>query len=393
MPYLMVKNLYLKIGKLLNKNILIILSSLFLFQGCSTIMGLLGKKSISDPNDPDFLNRVQELKSEYREGNLKALDELIEVYEDSDLHPNLRVAAGKTLANTQHPRALHTISEMVANTTALDYTLLNESINMLGMFSENPKAADALVRSMHKMEEKTNETHITLVKNLNRVRTKDQILALLDLYEVAKSNMSRTEKLLTETLGAIGSDQVVPVLTSIAKDPKINIGIRNKAVEILGKKNPDEVAIAFAELLGDPNTNLEVREFAINTMKGVKEENLVLALLNTYNSGKTQYYSLLNTMLEALGEFDDPEVKTAVLEIAKSSDYPIQIRKKAIDNLSAFNDPSVVKSLLPLLQKKDNYIFYENIIDMVYELGEEKKNAELVRRMAYKAHFSRREHE
>ena len=94
-----------------------------------------------------------------------------------------------------------------------------------------------------------------------------------------------------------------------------------------------------------------------------------------------------------MGEFDDPEVKTAVLEIAKSNDYPIQIRKKAIDNLSAFNDPSVVKSLLPLLQKKDNYIFYENIIDMVYELGEEKKNAELVRRMAYEAHFSRREHE
>jgi HEAT repeat protein len=231
------------------------------------------------------------------------------------------------------------------------------------------------------------------VKNLNRVRTKDQILALLDLYEVAKSNMSRTEKLLTETLGAIGSDQVVPVLTAIAKDPKINIGIRNKAVEILGKKDPDEVAIAFAELLGDPNTNLEVREFAINTMKGVKEENLVLALLNTYNSGKTQYYSLLNTMLAALGEFDDPEVKMAVLEIAKSGDYPVEIRRKAIDNLSAFNDPSVVIGLLPLLEKKDNYIYYENIIDMIYELGEEKKNAELVRRMAFKAHFSRREHE
>ena len=48
-------------------------------------------------------------------------------------------------------------------------------------------------------------------------------------------------------------------------------------------------------------------------MKGVKEENLVLALLNTYNMGKTQYYSLLNTMLAALGEFDDPEVKKAVI--------------------------------------------------------------------------------
>ena len=373
--------------------IIIIISTLFLFQGCSTIKGLFGKKSIGDPNDPDFLNRVQTLKSAYRDGNIQALDELIEVYENPDLHVKLRVAAGKTLAETQHPRALHAIAEMVATTTALDYTLLNESIDMLGMFNENPKAAAALVSSMHKMEEKTNEIHISLVKNLNRVRTKDQILALLDLYEVAKSNMSRTERLLTETLGALGNHQVVPILTAIAKDPKINIGIRNKAVEILGKKNPNEVAIAFAELLGDPNTNLEVREFALNTMKGVKEENLVIALLNTYNMGKTQYYSLLNTMLAALGEFDDPEVKKAVIEIAHSKDYPIDIRKKAIDNLAAFNDPSVVNGLLPMLEDKENYIYYDNIINMVYALGEEKKNAESVRRMAFKAHFSRREHE
>lgn len=378
---------------MMTRYINILLLAIFLLQGCSSIKGLFGKKSIGDPNDPDFLNRVQELKSAYRGGNIRALDELIEVYQDPDLHAKLRVAAGKTLAQTQHPRALHAISEMVATTTALDYTLLNESISMLGMFSENPKAANALVRSMRTMEKRTNEVHIALVKSLNRVRTKDQILALLDLYEVAKSNMSRTERLLTETLGAIGSDQVVPVLTSVARDPKINIGIRNKAVEILGKKNPNDVAIAFAELLGDPNTNLEVREFALNTMKGVKEENLVLALLNTYNMGKTQYYSLLNTMLAALGEFDDPEVKKAVIEIAHSDDYPTDIRKKAIDNLAAFNDPSVVEGLLPMLENKENYIYYDNIISMVYALGEEKKNAESVRRMAFKAHFSRKEHE
>ena len=377
----------------MGRQLSILFLSAFMLQSCSTIIGLFGKKSIGDPNDPDFLNRVQELKSAYRGGNIRALDELIEVYKDSDLHVKLRVAAGKTLAQTQHPRALHAISEMVATTTAVDYTLLNESISMLGMFSENPKAANALVRSMRKMEKRTNEVHIALVKSLNRVRTKDQILALLDLYEVAKSNMARTERLLTETMGAIGSDQVVPVLTSVARDPKINIGIRNKAVEILGKKNPNDVAIAFAELLGDPNTNLEVREFALNTMKGVKEENLVLALLNTYNMGKTQYYSLLNTMLAALGEFDDPEVKKAVIEIAHSNDYPTDIRKKAIDNLAAFNDPSVVDGLLPMLEEKENYIYYDNIINMVYALGEEKKNAESVRRMAFRAHFSRREHD
>ena len=375
------------------RNITLTLSVLFIFHGCSMVKGLLGKKAIGDPNDPDFLNKVQELKSAYREGNIQALDELIEVYENPDLHVKLRVAAGKTLAQTEHPRALHSISEMVATTTALDYALLNESIKMLGMFKENPKAADALVRSMHKMEDKTNEIHLSLIKNLRRVRTKDQILALLDLYEVAKSNMSRTERLLTESMGAIGNDQVIPILTQVAKDPKINIGIRNQAVEILGKKKPDDVAVAFAELLGDPNTNLEVREFALNTMKGVKEENLVLALLNTYNMGKTEYYSLLNTMLDALGEFDDSEVKKAVIEIAHSDDYPIDIRKKAIDNLAAFNDPSIVNGLLPMLENKDNYIYYDNIINMVYKLGEEKKNAESVRRMAFKAHFSKREYD
>ena len=373
------------------KNKILIFIFPFLISSCAPLGKLIGGKNAGDPNDPDFLENIQTLKSAYRDGNVKALDELIEIYQNQDLHVKLRIAAGKTIANTEHPRALHAISEMVANTTALDYTLLNESISMLGSFNENPKAADALLRSMHQLDEKTNQIHITLVKSLNRVRTKDQIFALLDLYEFAKSNMARTEKLLTQTFGAFGNDQVVPILTTIARDPDINIGIRNTAVEILGKKNPDDVAIAFANLLGDPNTNLEVREFALNTMKGVKEENLVMALLNTYNSGKIEYYSLLNTMLEALGEFDDPEVKKAVIEIAQNNDYPLDIRKKSIDNLAAFNDPSVVELLLPMLEIRDNYILYDNIIRMVNDLGEAEKNAELVRRMAFRAHYKRTE--
>ena len=87
-------------------------------------------------------------------------------------------------------------------------------------------------------------------------------------------------------------------------------------------------------------------------MAGVKQENLILALLNTYNTGKSQYYTLLNTMLSALGEFNEPEVKLAVVEIASSEDYPIDIRKKAIDNLGAFKDASVIPKILPILEKK-----------------------------------------
>ncbi len=64
---------------------------------------------------------------------------------------------------------------------------------------------------------------------------------------------------------------------------------------------------------------------------------------------------LMVRKLAALGEFDDPEVKKAVIEIAHSDDYPVDIRKKAIDNLAAFNDPSVVDGLLPMLENKKYY--------------------------------------
>ena len=87
----------------MHRYIITVISALFLVQGCSTIKGLFGRKSIGDPNDPDFLNRVQTLKSAYRDGNIQALDELIEVYEDPDLHVKLRVAAGKPWAKPSIP--------------------------------------------------------------------------------------------------------------------------------------------------------------------------------------------------------------------------------------------------------------------------------------------------
>ena len=282
-----------------------------------------------DPDDPNFLNNIQKLRSAYQDGDIQALEEMIQLYNDEDQHIKARIEAGRMLANTQHPMALNAIAKMVETTSAVDFSFLKASIEMLALFRENPKASFAMVESMHILEERTNNLHLTIAENLNKVRTKDQILVLLDLYEIAKANMSRTEGMLTQILGGLGSDQVIPVLTTIAKDPNIRLGIRNKAVQILGKKSPEDVATAFAELLGDPNTNLEVREFAINTMAGVKQENLILALLNTYNTGKSQYYTLLNTMLSALGEFNEPEVKLAVIEIASSEDYPIDIRKKA----------------------------------------------------------------
>ncbi|MFQ6613527.1 MAG: HEAT repeat domain-containing protein, partial [Fidelibacterota bacterium] len=267
------------------------------FTGCSRIkqLHLFGrKKTLGEVNASD----IERLRLSYQDGRTEALEELIAIFNDDNQPFEVRIQAGETLAETHHPLALNALAGNVAHADALDLTFMQESIRLLAEFRDNPKAADAMVQAMHAIEEKSNSLHMTLVKYLNQVRSKDQVYALLDLYEVSKANLSRTEKLMAETLGALGDDQVIPVLVDIAKDPQVSIAVRNRAVEILGKKDPAQVVGAFTELMGDPATMEEVRDFALNTMGGIQEENLVLVLLQTYNTGKKQYFSLLNTLLD-----------------------------------------------------------------------------------------------
>ncbi len=374
--------LNLNIGNQMRKLAIILLVASLSFQGCSMIKGLFKRdREKADVN----MAEVENLRREYQEGRVQALQEIISMYNDSNLPFDVRIAAGDVLAQTQHPTALNAIAKVVSEAEALDLTFMIASIELLAEFRENPAAGDAMVHAMHTIDEKSNQLHMTLVKNLNRVRSKDQILALLELYETSKANVSRTNKLLTETLGAIGSAEVIPILVIISKDPDINIAVRNRALEILGKKDPHEVAPAFAELLGDPDMNTEIREFAINTMAGVKEENLILALIETYNTGKKQYFSMLNTLLDALGEFDDPQVYKATINIARNNEFPIHIRAKAIRSLGRFADDATVAKVLPVLEDANNYPLRGAMTDMLQTMDKTDQYAEELRRMAFKA--------
>ena len=362
---------------------IIILSSFLFLEGCSMLKKFWPGEEESDDVSYELLEK---LRTDFSEGKLQAIEEMIAIYNDTNQPFDVRIAAGKALAETQHPTALNAISETVGEAAALDVTFMVASIELLAEFKDDPRAADAMVNAMNKVEEKTNSLQMALVQNLNKVRTKDQVLALLDLYEISRNNYNRTERLLTETLGALGTDEVVPILTQISRDPNVNLGIRNRALEILGKKDPSQVAGAFAELLGDPQTNLEVQDFALNTMKGVKEENLILALLQTYRSGKDQYYNLLNTLLEALGEFKDPSIQKAVKEIAMNDAYPQDIRVKAIDKLSDLGDETVIPSLMPILSDPNQFNLHSAVIQTVKNLGVYETYEQEIHRRTFEAH-------
>ena len=362
---------------------IIILSSFLFLEGCSMLKKFWPGQDESD--DVSF-ELLEKLRTDFSEGKLQAIEEMIAIYNDTNQPFDVRIAAGKALAETQHPTALNAITETVGEAAALDVTFMVASIELLAEFKDDPRAADAMVNAMNKVEEKTNSLQMALIQNLNKVRTKDQVLALLDLYEISRNNYNRTERLLTETLGALGTDEVVPILTQISRDPNVNLGIRNRALEILGKKDPSQVAGAFAELLGDPQTNLEVQDFALNTMKGVKEENLILALLQTYRSGKDQYYNLLNTLLEALGEFKDPSIQKAVKQIAMNDAYPQDIRVKAIDKLSDLGDETVIPSLMPILSDPNQFNLHSAVIQTVKNLGVYETYEQEIHRRTFEAH-------
>ena len=367
-----------------NNLIILLLLTIFWIDGCSMIKKYWpGPK---DANDDISYELIENLSTAFSEGKLQALEEMIAIYNDPNLPFDVRMAAGKALAETQHPTALNALSETVGDAAALDVSFMIASIELLAEFRDDPRAADAMVNAMNKVEEKTNTLQMALVQNLNKVRTKDQVLALLDLYQISRNNFNRTEKLLTETLGALGTDEVVPILTQISRDPNVNLGIRNRAVEILGKKDPSQVAGAFAELLNDPETNLEVKDFALQTMRGVKEESLVLALLQTYRSGKDEYYQMLNTLLEALGEFDDPKIRRAVLEVAMNDDYPLEIRTKAIGKLADVSDETIIPSIMPILSDYEQYELHQAVIQTVRDLGQYDQYDQEIKRRTFEAH-------
>ena len=59
----------------MRKHLLIILFSFALFNGCATVKNFFSKKSIIDPDDPNFLNNIQKLRSAYQDGDIQALEE------------------------------------------------------------------------------------------------------------------------------------------------------------------------------------------------------------------------------------------------------------------------------------------------------------------------------
>ena len=327
---------------------------------------------------------VEKLRLQYQEGKMGALLEIIEIYEDPEQARSVRIAAARALGESRHPKAVDALARTVGDAEALEIDLILTAIDVLARIPSNASAS-ALTQALSTTDAKLDSLRSALITGLESIGSEDYIHTLIDLYQVSRESHLRMERMLTNALGGIGDEKAIPVLMNIAADPQVELATRNAAIEFLAQKRTPEVIKMFADMLGDPATNVQLRDFALRAMGDIKEERLVLALLETYQLGRQEYYSLLNTLLAALGEFDDPVIKPTMLEIAISNDFPLMFRKQAITNLANFNDPTVLDQIIPLLEDPGNYYLKAEISTLTEALLPEPEGKERIRRAALEA--------
>ena len=327
---------------------------------------------------------VEKLRLKYQEGKMGALLEIIQIYEDPEQVRSVRIAAARAMGESRHPKAIDALARTVSDAEALDIDMMLIAIDLLAGVPSNASAR-ALTQALSTTDAKLDSLRSALIAGLESIGSEDYIHTLIDLYQVSRESHLRMERMLTRALGGIGDEKAIPVLMNIAADPQVELATRNAAIEFLAEKRTPEVIRMFANMLGDPASNLQLRDFALRAMGEIKEERLVLALLETYQLGRQEYYSLLNTLLTALGEFDDPAIKPAMLEIALSDDFPLSFRKQAITNLANFNDPTVLDRVIPLLENPANYHLKAEISALAEALLPGPEGKERIRRAALKA--------
>ena len=125
-------------------------------------------------------------------------------------------------------------------------------------------------------------------------------------------------------------------------------------------------------------------------MGEISNERMIAALLESYNVGKTEYQSLLNTVLQTFEDYQDPNMIPLLTEVAESDDLPDRIREKSIIVLSKYNDDLAIEAILGILNDPYNYKFYYAIMEALDNLGGYDKYKDKIRKASHHAMTSQR---
>ena len=312
---------------------------------------------------------IDEAYSDYRDGNKKALNNLISFYRDTSLPIEVRKEAMLKVIESNDPVGLQAIRNSLKDGSDLDYTLFQTGLQALGKTkdTENTKTILQAMAVSRKGYVTVRDEMFTIIEDQVDARS---VALILKLYANATEDYASFLQNLTFTLGKMDDARVVPILMSIAKNKKIDISIRNLAVEILATKNDPAVARLMAEMLSNPSTQNEVKTYAISLMDEMKDERLLSSMIDALHNEQVTYYGMLDAITSALGNFDDPELKMALVKVARDDQMPSRFRKRAIASLAVYKDPVITNQLIDILGNPDNFIFYSDLRDLVASIDD-----------------------
>ncbi len=348
--------------------ILIILITFLSINGCVMRDGKIQRVSFSGAaiKTMDDVEKQRDYLSNEK-NKAKAIKLLIEAYNNKNLNHEVRMASLEALAESKDKLVLEAIQKSVRNAELLDLEMMTKSVELLSEYGDL-ESIDALVTGLKKSESKIMNLREVIINAIGKNGSDNHIITLLDLYEISRINHQKNSELLALTLGDMGDDRAIPILMDIAKNKDNNLRTRKLAVDILAKKESSELVDYFIELLGDEDTRQSMNDFALEVMGDLDNQRMMLALLESYQIGKQQYYSMLIKLMDVMSESENVYLKPVIVEIALTEHLPYHIRMKAITALPNFGDPSVIDDILPLLENSENYIFYDTIVDMILSL-------------------------
>ena len=349
------------------KNTIYILALICLFiSSCVMRDGKVERISFND-RQIETMEDVNTQRDLLLDGKRAPITLLINAYNNNNLNYDVRMASLEALAESKDPLVIEAIQKSIRNAELIDLDMMIKSIALLAKYGDT-ESINALTSALKKSEAKIMNLREIIVTAIGENGSDDHIITLLELYEISRINHQKNSQLLALALGNMGDDRAIPVLMEIAQNKEHNLITRKLAVDILAKKEATELVDYFIELLGDPNTRQSMNDFALEVMGDLDNQQMILALLESYQIGKQQYYSMLIRLMDIMSEQNNVQLKPVIIEVALTEHLPYHIRIKAIKSLANFGDPSVIDKIIILLDEPKNYIFYDHIVNLILSM-------------------------
>ena len=342
------------------------------------------KKTIIQLVDSFTFEDIEKLKDSYNTGSEKALNKLIAIYQDPNQSIAIRLSALEAVENSKDLNLKIALEEVIQNADFVLDDLMKKSLYTL-IKIDDTSSSNAIVKGLQNSEDKIIDLRTIMVDAVGENNTEDKIITLLELYEVSASNHQRMNELLTLSLGDLDDERAMPILMDIARDNSLKMSTRNRAIEILSRKNSPELIDFFVEILGDPNSNDTMQEFINSSMGLENRDRMVMALLESYQIGKTRYHAILYSIIEGLEDYNNPQMKPLFLDVAQTEGFPKGLRIKAIQTLANFNDETVLNDLIKMLESHENYQFYYEIYNLAEKLNANQNYMNKIRQAGFNA--------